>query len=72
MVGVLTYGLLGELVLGPLWRPAADLTVYKAATSLAVQAAQAVPARQAAGPRRIGPGRPGRLVRGLPGREVRE
>jgi hypothetical protein len=48
VVGVLTYGLLGELVLGPLWRPAADLTVYKAATSLAGQAAEAVPARQAA------------------------
>jgi hypothetical protein len=48
VVGVLTYGLLGELVLGPLWRPAADLTVYKAATSLAGQAAQAVPWRQAA------------------------
>jgi hypothetical protein len=48
VVGVLTYGLLGELVLGPLWRPAADLTVYKAATSLAGQAAEAVPARHAA------------------------
>jgi hypothetical protein len=48
VVGVLAYGLLGELVLGPLWRPAADLTVYRAATSLAGQAAEAVPARQAA------------------------
>jgi hypothetical protein len=48
VVGVLSYGLLGELVLGPLWRPAADLTVYRAATSLAGQSAGAVPARQAA------------------------
>jgi hypothetical protein len=48
VVGVLTYGLLGELVLGPLWRPAAELTVYTAATSLAGEAASAVPPRQAA------------------------
>jgi ABC-type transport system involved in multi-copper enzyme maturation permease subunit len=37
VVGVLTYGLLGELVLGPLWRPAGEWTVYSAATSLAGQ-----------------------------------
>ena len=48
VVGVLTYGLLGELVLGPLWRPAAELTVYAAATSLSGEAASAVPPRQAA------------------------
>ena len=47
VVGVLTYGLLGELVLGPLWRPAAQLTVYTAATSLAGQAVRAVPVGQA-------------------------
>jgi hypothetical protein len=47
VVGVLTYGLLGELVLGPLWRPAAGWTVYTAATSLAGQAVRAVPVEQA-------------------------
>ena len=45
VVGVLTFGLLGELVLGPLLRPLGDLTVYSAATSLAGQGS--VPLQQA-------------------------
>lgn len=34
-VAVLAYGLLGELVLGPLWGPASDWTVYAATSSMA-------------------------------------
>lgn len=34
-VAVLAYGLLGELVLAPLWGPASDWTVYAATSSLA-------------------------------------